>query len=224
MRHKAGRISIIFGCCLLLSSLGLFLYNQTAAVKAETASAELVSRLQAEMMPVAEEKSAAEPNTENAAGSDVPTHSPAPAVTEAPLVPAAKKAGMPVVTVDGVGYVGCITVPALELVLPVADQWDYDQLALSPCRFSGATDTDDLVIMGHNYEGHFRALSELSQGDQVLFQNMDGVVTVYRVEAIEVLGPEAVEDMTAGVYDLSLFTCTYGGGQRVTVRCDREQP
>ena len=33
----------------------------------------------------------------------------------------------------------------------------------------------------------------------------------------------AVEEMTAGEYDLTLFTCTYGGQSRVTVRCDREE-
>ena len=27
--------------------------------------------------------------------------------------------------------------------------------------------------------------------------------------------------MTAGDFDLTLFTCTYGGKSRVTLRCDR---
>ena len=36
-----------------------------------------------------------------------------------------------------------------------------------------------------------------------------------------ILGATAVEDMTAGEYDLTLYTCTYGGENRVALRCDR---
>ena len=39
--------------------------------------------------------------------------------------------------------------------------------------------------------------------------------------ALEILQPTAVEEMTAGEFDLTLFTCTYGGKSRVTVRYDR---
>ena len=50
---------------------------------------------------------------------------------------------------------------------------------------------------------------------------MEGVTVDYSVVAIDVLGPMDVEEMTAGEYDLTLFTCTYGGKSRVTIRCDR---
>jgi len=40
------------------------------------------------------------------------------------------------------------------------------------------------------------------------------------VAAREVLLPTAVEEMTAGEWDLTLFTCTLGGRSRVTVRCE----
>ena len=39
--------------------------------------------------------------------------------------------------------------------------------------------------------------------------------------AVDILDHTAVEDMISGEYDLTLFTCTYGGENRVTVRCDR---
>ena len=51
---------------------------------------------------------------------------------------------------------------------------------------------------------------------------MDGLATRYEVTATEVLNPTAVEDMTSGEYDLTLFTCTYGGENRITVRCDEK--
>jgi sortase A len=52
---------------------------------------------------------------------------------------------------------------------------------------------------------------------------MDGKTTVYTVVGTDVLDPSAVEVMTAGEYDLTLFTCTYGGASRVTVYCDMQK-
>ena len=37
----------------------------------------------------------------------------------------------------------------------------------------------------------------------------------------EILEPTMIEDLKAGNWDLTLFTCTLGGRTRVTVRCDR---
>lgn len=127
------------------------------------------------------------------------------------------------VEIDGYGYVGYLTIPALGLELPVMAEWDYARLRLAPCRYSGSTKTGDLVIAAHNYARHFGSLQTLLAGDEVRFTDMDGVVTVYEVAAVEILQPTAVEEMTAGEYDLTLFTCTYGGQSRVTVRCDRRE-
>lgn len=72
-----------------------------------------------------------------------------------------------------------------------------------------------------NYASHFGGLSKLSEGDGVIFTDMDGITTAYEVVAQDVLHPYAVEEMTSGDFDLTLFTCTYGGKSRVTVYCDR---
>lgn len=42
---------------------------------------------------------------------------------------------------------------------------------------------------------------------------------VYKVAEFEELLPTDVEKMESSGYDLTLFTCTYGGRYRVTVRC-----
>lgn len=125
------------------------------------------------------------------------------------------------VEIDGYLYIGTVDIPSLDLSLPVMSEWDYTRLKIAPCRYTGSTKTDDLVIAAHNYTRHFGQLKNLSEGDSVFFTDMDGVVSEYTVAAIEVLPPTAVEDMNAGDYDLTLFTCTYGGASRVTVRCDR---
>lgn len=48
---------------------------------------------------------------------------------------------------------------------------------------------------------------------------MSGTAHRYTVMQVETLAPTAVEEMTGGDWDLTLFTCTYSGQARVTVRC-----
>ena len=115
---------------------------------------------------------------------------------------------------------GFLSLPTLELELPVMADWSEAKLKLSPCRYYGSVNGNDLVICAHNYARHFGRLTELKSGDNVLFTDLDGTVTRYAVAEIQVLGPDQVEDMTSGDYPLTLFTCTYGGKSRVTVRCD----
>ena len=45
----------------------------------------------------------------------------------------------------------------------------------------------------------------------------------YTVDRVETLPETAVEEMRAGEWDLTLFTCTYDGRARVTVRCIRTE-
>ena len=75
--------------------------------------------------------------------------------------------------------------------------------------------------MAHNYATHFGKISQLSEGDQVIFTDMDGVMTIYQVVAQDILAPNDVQEIISGDFDLTLFTCTYGGKSRVTVYCDR---
>ena len=125
------------------------------------------------------------------------------------------------VMIDGYGYIGYLSIPSLNLELPVMSEWDYARLRISPCRYFGSTKTGNLVIAAHNYTRHFGLLSELSPGNTVYFTDMDGIVTRYTVAEVDVLAPTDVEKMTDGKYELTLFTCTYGGRSRVTVRCDQ---
>lgn len=102
-------------------------------------------------------------------------------------------------------------------------EWDYTRLKTAPCRYTGSSKTDDLVICGHNYGRHFGRLKNLQAGDLLTFTDMDGVTTVYEVKETQILQPAQVEEMIESSYDLTLYTCTYGGRTRVTVRCDRAE-
>lgn len=128
------------------------------------------------------------------------------------------------VEIDGYAYIGYLSIPSVELELPVMSEWDYVRLKIAPCRYTGSTKTDDLVICAHNYTRHFGPIKNLSVGDLVYFTDMDGVVFAYEVAEMDVLQPADVEEMSSREFDLTLFTCTYGGKTRVTVRCERINP
>ena len=130
---------------------------------------------------------------------------------------------MPTREIDGQTYIGMVEVPALELSLPVISEWTYPRIKKAPCRYVGSVYSKDMVICGHNYDRHFGRLKELAVGDEVRFTDMDGNVFFYSVCGTEQLGKYAVEDMLAGEWDLTLFTCTKGGRMRVTVRCKLER-
>lgn len=124
------------------------------------------------------------------------------------------------VEIDGNLYIGYISIPSIRIELPVMSDWSYPKLKIAPCRYNGSIRGEDLVLMAHNYKSHFGHISKLKIGDEVFFADMDGNTTAYEVVGKDVLDPTAVEVMTSGEYDLTLFTCTYGGASRVTVYCD----
>lgn len=145
---------------------------------------------------------------------------------EAPGAAQSASAG-PIVTqvqsmrIDGEEYIGVLDIPALSLCLPVQKDWSYPRLELSPCRYAGSFLDDTMIIAGHNYRGQFGGLHELRSGDSVRFTDVVGDVCDYQVVSVEKLSKTDVEQMQSGDWDLTLFTCTAGGADRVAVRCRR---
>ena len=127
---------------------------------------------------------------------------------------------MPVKEVDGNFCVGIIRIPSLGLELPVMSEWSYDKLAVAPCRYSGSVYAGDMVVAGHSYGSHFGSLRSVGYGAEVSFTDMDGNVFLYEVSSIEELDPYAVGAMTESDWELTLFTCTFDGSNRVAVRCE----
>lgn len=126
---------------------------------------------------------------------------------------------MKVVDIDGYGCIGYLSVPALELELPVLSTYDYNRLKLAPCRHYGSAKSHNLVIAAHNYKHHFGYLGNLTAGDLITFTDMDDTVYRYRVTAIEVLPPTAVDQVKDSGDALILYTCNYSGTKRIVVRC-----
>ena len=126
--------------------------------------------------------------------------------------------GADTLTLDGAEWLGWLSIPSLELELPVQAEWSYPALKTSPCRYAGTPEAG-LVIAAHNYEQHFARLNLLTAGDTVEFTDVSGTARRYTVMQVETLAPTAVGEMTGGDWNLTLFTCTYSGQARVTVRC-----
>lgn len=213
MRNKKPIILVVLGAVLILLALSLALYNKNedaqAGEEADSLLVELRAAIGERSVPqAAPTAAAAETETESESGE--------PAETPAPLDP-----NLPEVVVGGYGCIGYLTIPNLELELPVMAEWDYIRLRSAPCRQFGSSRTDDLVIAAHNYDRHFGRLKDLSAGDSVLFTDMVGIVNRYAVTRIETLEPDAVAVVLGSESDLVLYTCTKGGAKRVSVFCDR---
>lgn len=216
MRTKLGTVLILLGVLFLAGSLGLYLHNDREDRAAAEASQNLMPQLVEAI--VLRTEGGQEAQTDSTAPTGIPGEYAPPAAAVHP-----EDRVMPIVQVDGYGYIGFLSIPSLELELPVMADWSYPQLRIAPCRYTGDSNRDDLVIMAHNYDHHFGRLSQLREGDTVSFTDMDAKTITYTVVALDVLHPQAVDEMTSGDYDLTLFTCTFGGKSRVTVRCMREQ-
>lgn len=192
MKRVLGKILISLGAVLVCLALLLLIYNQKESKEAGEASGAVLEQLKA----VEEsEDTLIDPETG--------------------LPPAEMKS----VLIDGNEYIGYLSIPALGLELPVMSDWSYEKLTIAPCREVGTVHTKDMVIAAHNYVNHFGNLKQLVQGDIVVFIDLNKIRTTYTVEMIEILRPDQVEEMRSGEWDLTLYTCTYSGATRVTVRC-----
>lgn len=190
------------GALLLAGAVALASYNLWDMRRAAASAEQVMDTLR----PILEMASAAERESDSGSVED---HVLAPDMD------------MPEQSVDGTEYIGVLEIPELGLCLPVAGSWDYERLKTSPCRYAGSAYTDDLVLAAHNYREHFGRLSTLSLDSELRFTDVAGNVFRYGVVEFETVGADAVEEVTSGSGDLTLFTCTVGGKSRVLLRADR---
>ena len=126
--------------------------------------------------------------------------------------------------VNGYDCIGILSIPVLDLALPVLTDWSYAKLKIAPCHYFGSYYEKNFVIAAHNYPSHFGNLSALQPKDLVLFTDISDTVHCYEVVLVETLPANATEEMITSGFDLSLYTCTPGGASRVTVRCSTVTP
>lgn len=191
-----GMSAMLIGILMFLSAIGLTGYNYYSEYSAGKKTDEVISYLESQ-------------TTERQPGDEgeIPDYIVNPDMM------------MPVKTIDGNEYIGRVEVMSLGLDLPVMSEWSYSNFKKAPCRYEGTPYKNNLIIAAHNYRSHFAGLKKLTQGDKIVFTDMDNNTFNYEVMYVEILDRTDVELMSAGEWDLTLFTCTYGGATRVTVRC-----
>ncbi len=202
-RKIISRILIIAGILSICSAISLIIYNNVEDSRAVKSNNEVLASAKEKIEYAGTEETSAG-NGENSGSTE----------TE-------ETAGgyMPSVNVSGYDCIGYLSIPAIDIEYPILDNWDYKKLKVAPCRYYGSVYTRDLVIAGHNYRSVFGKLKRLKKGDTVYFTDVKNETYKYDVELVEILEPTDIREMVESPFDLTLYTCTYGGKQRVTVRC-----
>lgn len=212
-----GKVWIVTGLLLIAAALFLTAYNFYDGFRAERSARQVMQELM-EYFPAetAMEKPVLPGETSVSAGErEIPDYVLNPDME------------MPETAISGIGYIGVLRIPSLQLELPVIGEWSYPNLKIAPCRYSGSPYSGSFIIAGHNYRSHFGGLQKLREGDAVTFTDMDGNVFSYAVAEWEVLPSAAIEEMESGDWPLTLFTCTVSGQSRLSIRCtlaETEEP
>lgn len=210
MKNKRGSILIFMGLLLLAAALFLTSYNLYDDYRASRSSIHAAEQLR-KGIPGRGIDSDAFGNPGGDRDNEIPDYILNPDMD------------MPVKNIDGQDYIGILSIPSLGLELPVISEWSYSRLKIAPCRYSGSAYSGNLIIAAHNYRSHFGSLRNLEEGSDVIFTDVDGNIFTYTVMVREILMSTDVQEMEGGGWDLTLFTCTAGGQNRVTVRCVRKE-
>ena len=164
--------------------------------------------------------------TETPMPTETPEPTPSPEPTSAPTPAPTGKLyervpgiEMPGEKVNGHEYIGTLSIPSLGLKVPVQRNWSYENLSVSPCRYSGSAYADNLAIIAHTY--HFGKLSSLALDATVTFTDMENNVFRYVVREKNTIFPNDANEIAHSGYDLTLVTCTISGTKRVAVYCER---
>lgn len=213
-RRRSGALLMWLGGILMTAALCLAVYNAWDEYRAGAAAQAVVVELAAVTTP--EEESPLPPGV---CPADSPIVGLEPEAEAVPDYIAYPEKEMPLVTVSGYDCLGLLEIPALERTLPVLETCDDSSLKYAPGRYAGSVYEHTMVIAGHNYTSHFGKLSTLEPGDPVYFTDGEGNRFAYTVADLEKLEPADIEGMTAGDWDLTMFTCTYGNRYRLAVRC-----
>jgi len=194
--NKIGKIFIFIGILLIIISIFLFVRNSYEEYEAGKNSLEVVANIKDII------------NSQN--------------IIDDNIVSTVDKNEMLTTEINDYDYIGVISIPSLNLELPVMNSYNEERLKIAPVRYYGSIYTDDLIICAHSYKTHFGYLSKLQQSDIVIFTDISGNVYVYEVLEVEVLGSDDITLMIDNDFDLTLYTCTDDGQNRVTVRCNKK--
>lgn len=203
-KKNVGRLLIIIGAMLLAAALSLNYYNWFHAKQSVSNMDSALAVLKEAIGDESEITSSAIDDNDNGSESQVVDDNG--------------------VELDGKIYIGTISLPSLGQEFPVIKNWSYPDMNVAPCRYDGSRSGRDLIICAHNYKGFFDKLDKLNAGDEVIFTDIYGRKFNYEVSYSELIGGWDTASMYRGAaedWDLTLFSFTWSGYSRVTVRCVR---
>ena len=136
MRKWIGAACVILGILSLLGAVGLVMYNRWDAENAEKISESFLKDVQ---IAINTEKVSRPTQLEQEEQTTVPSVE----IVETVPVPSE----MATVQVDGYDCIGILSIPALELDLPVLTDWSYTKLKKAPCLYYGTYYDENFVII-----------------------------------------------------------------------------
>lgn len=188
------RFLIVFGALLICLSIGLYAKNTYTDKKSGKKAQEIVQEITSQIN--------ARQSDETATRQD-------------------DKAKAETVPAFGTEYCGILEIPEIDVVLPVSQEYSYDQMSQSLCRYSGTLTGQNMIICGHNYKSFLERLEEIFDGDSVFFTDVNGIRTEYIVVDTQMIGGDRNDLLIENNndWDLTVFTCNYSGYSRYVIRC-----
>lgn len=123
-------------------------------------------------------------------------------------------------------YESILSIPSLGIEYPVLKDTSEELLKISINKFWGGSPNSvgNYCIVGHNYKSGkmFGKLSQMKNGDIIKLTDLSGNTLQYKVYDRFVVEPENVactSQITNGLKEVTLITCTNGGKQRLIIKC-----
>lgn len=192
MRSKSKWI-ILLGMLLLACSLGILLYTQFSAQKAQKTSADTVALLE-EILP---------PKSLG-------------------VVDNYSSMQMPCLEIDRIEIVAVLEIPDWNVALPIRNSWDAKTLISGPQRFAGTVYDGSLIVGGMDQVGQFDCLKKLDIGNTIIITDMTGAQFSYTVERVERKKSADIEVLADTQSNLSLFVRDVSSMDYIIVRCTNQ--
>ena len=188
--RRSGNAFLLAGLLLVLGSFGLLAATMVQTNAAASAAAELAAELEETMPP-----------------------------RSAGLMDSYTNMDMPALSLDGQDFIGTVAVPAFQIVLPIAADWDSGKVSSFPCRFWGTVYDGSLILGGADRKGQFDFLDQIQNDDSVLVTDMTGTQFSYRVSDILRSGSAQADVLLDDSSDLTLFARNARSLEYIIVRC-----
>ena len=113
--------------------------------------------------------------------------------------------------IDGESYVALLEMDMYKFKMPVRSVWDEKAVEAVPCRYSGSTYNNSLVIAATDAEGQMDFVNSVNTGDRL-------TVTV----KVENSNTATDEELNTDEFDLTIFVEYSGPTDYLFIRCDSD--